>query len=152
MTHRPARRASTATARRPAPLRAALLLAPLLLAACTGPVATTASATCQAASDCAMVLGPCQQAACSGGRCVLASLPAGSSANSQTSGDCLRLSCDAAGQVSSVPDDGDRPAAAGQCVVGACTAGVASQVPVAAGLPCTDTEGTHCNGLGACVK
>src|SRR5688572_911931 len=62
-------------------------------------------------------------------------------------GDCQKAVCDS-GTCGFVADDTDTPVDSNPCTTGTCTAGVPSQVSVAAGAACA---GGVCNGQGACV-
>jgi hypothetical protein len=106
---------------------------------------------CASPADCPGVDGPCQTRTCSGGMCGLDLVAAGTPAGMQLAGDCKKSQCNGMGAVEQAPDDLDKPIDNLFCTSDVCTAGVATNPPIAAGTPCSENGGTVCNAGGACL-
>ncbi len=96
---------------------------------------------CSTASDCPdPPEGPCHdrgKAVCKGGACALEFTPG--DATTQRLGDCRRATCDAAGTMVEVNDDGDPHGDGNVCTTDSCAAGVVQNVFKGAGAPCSTT-------------
>jgi hypothetical protein len=116
--------------------------------ACDG--AGGCAAACLVPADCPGADTECHTRTCgAAGLCGAIDAAAGTALSVQVAGDCRKAVCDGAGGATSVNDDGDVPPPAGACTVGACAAGVPSQVGAPARTPCGG--GQLCDGLGACL-
>jgi cysteine-rich repeat protein len=107
---------------------------------------------CLHATSCLETGNFCVARACVEGECSTRDVAAGRALPGQNAGDCVRLECDGAGEVISVVDDADAPAAPRDCMAVACSDGVAVQTPVARDSACDDDGGLLCDGAGACVE
>jgi hypothetical protein len=107
---------------------------------------------CTAASECPGVDTECQTRTCIATKCGVSNAAAGKVVSAQVAGDCKKSQCDGAGKVQAVTDDTDLPNDAKQCTSDVCTAGVASNPPLAAGTACNEGGSSVCNGAGGCVQ
>ncbi len=106
---------------------------------------------CLAAADCAGVDDECQSRTCIGGICGTSFTPSGTPVSGQVVGDCKKKQCNGLGVIETVDDNGDPLVDTNQCTDDLCTAGVPSNGNSFGGKPCTQSGGTKCDGLGACV-
>ena len=104
---------------------------------------------CAKAEDCADPAAECVMAACDGGKCGAAPVASGTAVATQTIGDCKAKQCDGKGEAADVNDDADLPDDKKACTVDACTAGVPSNKPAAAGTTCGNN--LTCDGKGDCT-
>ena len=92
----------------------------------------------------------CTGQLCTGGTC---STPVMCMAPAPVAGDCQTQTCDASGNVVSIPDDTDVPADDGNpCTIEECAAGSPVHAFAPVGLPCNQNGGSVCNGMGACAQ
>jgi cysteine-rich repeat protein len=94
----------------------------------------------------------CQAKTCVAGVCGVDNKPQGLALAMQTAGNCKIAQCNGSGQSETVDDNSDVPVDTNQCTNNVCTAGVPSNPPTVAGTMCSETNGTQCNGSGACVQ
>jgi hypothetical protein len=94
----------------------------------------------------------CQAKTCVAGVCGVDNKPQGLALAAQTAGNCKVSQCNGSGQSETVDDNSDVPVDTNQCTNNICTAGVPSNPVSAAGTMCTQTNGTQCDGSGACVQ
>lgn len=106
---------------------------------------------CLAPTDCAGVDDACKTRTCVADSCGFDYQTAGTvlPAAEQALGDCRRLECDGAGNVNSVPLDADLPVDGNDCTADVCTAGAASNPPLALDTAC---KTGFCDGAAACVE
>lgn len=104
---------------------------------------------CLYASDCGAD-SECATFSCTTGTCGATYTNAGTVLTAQVSGDCLTATCNGAGGVANVANDGDLPVDGLECTNDVCAAGVASNPPLPAGTACSQ-GGTQCDGAGVCV-
>lgn len=109
----------------------------------------TGSGGCTKAEDCTGQTTVCGEPACFNGHCGLKVLHTGNT-NSQVYGDCHDAVCDNAKPDTAV-NDTDVYDDANDCTEDLCTGGVPSNLPRAAGDPCSMGGGKVCDGKGACV-
>jgi hypothetical protein len=107
------------------------------------------TAQCMQASDCPGTDTFCAVRTCTAGLCGMADTAAGTPTPTQLQGTCQQTQCDGAGNVVSVPDNGNLPPNTNPCTKAACNGGVPANPPLAADTPC----GTQmvCDGAGSCV-
>ena len=106
---------------------------------------------CASASDCPGVDDECKYRTCVAGACGTVYKASGTPVSTQTAGDCQVNGCDGAGGISTFADNNDVPVDNNICTADVCTAGVPSNPPVAADLPCNQNGGSVCSGTGSCV-
>ncbi|MCC6555619.1 MAG: hypothetical protein IT372_21870 [Polyangiaceae bacterium] len=93
----------------------------------------------------------CQQRTCISNACGVGFTAAGTPVSSQTAGDCHRNECDGAGAETNAIDDNDVPVDGNECTDDVCSAGAGSNPNTPAGAPCSQSNGSVCDGSGACV-
>ena len=111
---------------------------------------------CNAPSDCPGSDDECKARTCTAGQCGVAFTAAGTPVIAQTTGNCLKATCDGSGNVADVADATDLPADDGNpCTDEACTLGAPSHPAKANGASCTDgdacTVGDTCQA-GTCTS
>jgi hypothetical protein len=105
---------------------------------------------CKKPTDCASTNTDCRTAtACKGSVCSYSYAAINTPVVNQTPGDCQTRVCDGAGNIITVPDSTDRPAAQGECYSGSCSGVTPVQRPKIQGAFCS---GGICDGNGACVE
>ena len=104
---------------------------------------------CSTPAECPPPANECVTATCIGGACGTANVPAGTLTAMQTPGDCLMSQCDGSGAIVTANDDPDINDDSNPCTTDACSGGVGSHTPVAAGIACG--AGQVCNATGSCV-
>jgi hypothetical protein len=84
----------------------------------------------------------------------MTSTPRGTRVHQDSPADCHVQVCDGQGGVTEIIDTSNAPAALDSCSVGSCDADGTPQIePVAAGAPCTSSNGgAVCDGVGKCVE
>ncbi|APR81951.1 Hypothetical protein A7982_07300 [Minicystis rosea] len=107
---------------------------------------------CATLADCPGVDTDCQHRACTAGQCAVAFEPLGTPLPAQTDGDCHLAICDGAGAPIAVSDDGDVLADDNPCTADVCNAGMLQHPALPAGTSCSGSNGTKCDGNGACVE
>ena len=107
---------------------------------------------CGAASECPGTDTACHVRTCTAGACGISYTTAGTATGSQVPGDCQRSVCDGAGNITSVIDNSDLPVDGNQCTNDVCNNGVPSNPASPINTTCTQSGGTFCNGIGACVQ
>jgi hypothetical protein len=121
---------------------------------CNGRAGAEACVQCNAASQCTG--GPdteCRARTCSAaGSCGIAFAAAGTVLSVQVAGDCKRDQCDGSGQVVSMSDGNDLPVDGNGCTEDVCSGSVPSNPFLPARTPCSDNQGSLCDGRGACVQ
>ena len=106
----------------------------------------TVRLTCQAYTDLA-----CSKFTCDTTGCRTVFSPAGTPASGQTAGSCRVKACDGKGNVITTDDPTNVPVDGKQCTDDLCVAGVPSNPPLPYGTPCSQGDGTYCDGRGGCV-
>ena len=107
---------------------------------------------CTAAAQCGTNT-ECQTFTCSAANaCVTNNVAVGTPTAAQTPGDCHTNQCDGAGAIAAMVDNSDVVNDGLQCTSDVCTAGVASNPPVAVNTACSQNGGTICDGNGSCVS
>jgi plastocyanin len=104
---------------------------------------------CAKATDCADPGNECVTRTCDDGKCGTAPVAIGTAVAAQTAGDCKSKQCDGNGVAADVNDDADLPDDKKACTDDACTAGVPSNKPTAAGTTCG--ANLTCDGNGNCA-
>ncbi|MEP7122631.1 MAG: plastocyanin/azurin family copper-binding protein [Byssovorax sp.] len=104
---------------------------------------------CTKAEDCTDPGNECVARTCDSGKCGTTMVAAGTAIAAQTKGDCQVTQCDGAGKTANASDDLDVPTDTNPCTDDACTGGVPSTKPAAAGTSCGAT--LQCDGAGNCV-
>jgi len=107
---------------------------------------------CLAAADCPGEDTACSTRTCSAGACGIENAPIGTVVPNQAAGDCMRITCDGAGNTTSSIDDTDVPVDGKACTADVCTMGVPSNPALAIDSPCSQSGGSVCNASGACVQ
>ena len=108
-----------------------------------------ATSVCTTPADCPPTAGECITATCVAGACGTANVPAGTATAMQTPGNCLKNECDGNGAIIAANDNTDVNDDSNPCTTDTCSGGVASHLPVAAGVACG--VGQVCNAAGSCV-
>lgn len=109
-------------------------------------------AECLGPDDCPNTAGACAYPICDNGVCSLGFESNGLSINTNSPNDCVKHTCDGAGNVLTSNDDSEIPTDdANECTKDYCSQGTAVYEPVPAGSPCVQPLATMCNGLGDCV-
>ena len=110
------------------------------------------AAECSTPSQCDGTDTLCMTRTCDAGVCGVEFAPAGP-ATEQVDGDCLAVSCDGQGTLSTDPDDNDVLDDMNPCTDDTCDNGSPTNAPSASGMACTDAgNGALCDGNGACVE
>ena len=104
---------------------------------------------CVNAPDCPPAPNECVIVTCNGGFCGTSNVAAGTATVGQVIGDCKATQCDGSGAIKTVNDDIDVPDDGNPCTDQACSGGVASSAPSAAGKACG--LNLVCDGSGTCV-
>jgi hypothetical protein len=108
---------------------------------------------CLADSDCPLPPNACQTRVCSSGVCGFNNVAVDTLVTLAPLGDCHRDVCDGNGNVVSQIDNNDTPSTGGnQCRQSVCTNGAPSTPPQPLDFPCSQNNGTKCDGAGACVE
>ncbi|HRI71913.1 MAG TPA: hypothetical protein PK156_47095 [Polyangium sp.] len=95
----------------------------------------------------------CQTRSCLTGVCQLTKEVEGTPVPGQMAGDCMRMECDAMGQVRTVVDKTDVPDDGLECTQDECDAmGMPLHTPKVLGATCTQGAGQVCNDVGQCVQ
>nr|HEX4315788.1 hypothetical protein [Kofleriaceae bacterium] len=128
-------------------IRRLALLVALVVAGCGDNLATTAPTGCTVDADCPASTA-CATASCSAGTCITTPAAAGTAVTQQVIGDCQQAQCDGDGNIVSVPDNTDVPAAVA-CRIESCDSGSAHHEPAPEGTACG--SGLECDGGGDCV-
>jgi cysteine-rich repeat protein len=110
---------------------------------------------CVTASDCTISMGPageCVVRVClPSGFCGVANRASGALLEMQTPGDCQQRVCDGAGNVTSAADDMDLQPDGVDCVGQQCLNGTSLPFNLPPGILCAASDGTVCDGAGACI-
>ena len=108
---------------------------------------------CASPADCSGRDSFCGQRTCLMSTCGWNYAPAGIALpdTQQAVGDCKILECDGAGNVQQVAANSDLPVDGVDCTTDVCTAGVPSNLPKVAEMPCVQGGGSVCDGRGSCV-
>ncbi|MDC3962056.1 hypothetical protein [Polyangium jinanense] len=112
---------------------------------------TSNCVACNEPADC-VLLPPddvCQKRTCENHVCVQTFAPAGTTFDSQTAGDCMRVVCDGAGATEKIVDDIDLPNDNNACTKNVCTNGTPTFPNEATNTACG--AGIYCDGAGQCV-
>ena len=104
---------------------------------------------CLTASTCPGMDTQCQTRTCMAGACGFSFAASGTPTSAQTAGDCKQNECNGAGAIVANSNNADVPNDNNLCTSDACTGGVPSNLPVAAGSSCG--AGLVCNAMGTCL-
>lgn len=112
--------------------------------------------TCGSETECPDPMNECVERTCDNGCCGTSFPGHEKDAAVQMPGDCLRVVCDGAGATTSIDDDGDAPTDSDACHMAVCSGGSATQMPRAAGTPCSFGGGKVCGdpagaSAGLCI-
>ncbi len=109
-----------------------------------------APAACTEPSDCPGEDNECGTRTCDGGLCAVDAAAAGTVAEEQSAGNCLRAVCDGAGLIVGEPDDADVPDDNVECTTDSCVDGLPMIEPKAPGTSCGGSD--VCNEEAECVE
>ena len=104
---------------------------------------------CIAAADCPGSNNECKTRTCTSGQCGVTFTASGTAVAAQTANNCLKATCDGAGNISNIADGTDVPADDGNaCTDEACAQGVPQHPAKTNGASCSD--GNACTSADTC--